>query len=161
MGARRVDTIEPSVELPQPQPEGIKDAVTYLYDCGNWEVSASWQSPRDATSGVYFARLVRQDSNPVSWRADNGQHGPAEKPSSSPHAYGASGHGRLANALREPRASHIYFVVRDDDGCSEVLFQTSDTTWQAYNRYGGHCVYARLNPDNPRAHGGPRLAPTR
>ncbi len=33
--------------------------------------------------------------------------------------------------------SHIFFVVRDDDGRSDLLFQTSDTTWQAYNQYGG------------------------
>ena len=26
------------------------------------------------------------------------------------------------------------FVVRDDDGHSDLLFQTSDTTWQAYNQ---------------------------
>ena len=39
-------------------------------------------------------------------------------------------------------ASHIVFVVRDDDGRSDVLFQTSDTTWQAYNRYGGNSLYA-------------------
>ncbi|MDE0297759.1 MAG: hypothetical protein OXN17_03945 [Candidatus Poribacteria bacterium] len=155
MGARLVDTIKPSVKLPQSQPEGIRDHATHLYDCGNWEVSASWQSPSDAVSGVYFARLVRQDSNPGSWRADNGAHEPAAAPVPSAHAYGALGHGRLANALREPRASHIYFVVRDDEGCSEILFQTSDTTWQAYNRYGGHCTYARFNPDNPSMHGGP------
>src|SRR5688500_9682185 len=29
-------------------------------------------------------------------------------------------------------ASHIYFVVRDDTGGSDLLFQTSDTTWIAY-----------------------------
>ena len=155
MGARLVDTIEPSAELPQSQPEGIRDPATHLYDCGNWTVSASWQSPSDAVSGVYFARLVRQDSSFASWRADNGGHEPAAAPAPSPHAYGALGHGRLANALREPRASHIYFIVRDDEGCSDILFQTSDTTWQAYNRYGGHCTYARFNPDNPRTHGGP------
>ncbi|HKP53747.1 MAG TPA: N,N-dimethylformamidase beta subunit family domain-containing protein [Chloroflexia bacterium] len=33
-------------------------------------------------------------------------------------------------------ASHIFFVVRDDLGESDLLFQTSDTTWQAYNHYG-------------------------
>jgi hypothetical protein len=33
--------------------------------------------------------------------------------------------------------SHIMFVVRDDGGRSDLLFQTSDTTWQAYNQYGG------------------------
>ena len=38
-------------------------------------------------------------------------------------------------------SSHIMFVVRDDDGRSDVLFQTSDTTWQAYNRYGGNSLY--------------------
>ena len=39
-------------------------------------------------------------------------------------------------------ASHIAFVVRDDDGSSDLLFQTSDTTWQAYNSYGGNSLYA-------------------
>jgi len=38
-------------------------------------------------------------------------------------------------------SSHIVFVVRDDDGGSDLLFQTSDTTWQAYNRYGGYSLY--------------------
>ena len=37
--------------------------------------------------------------------------------------------------------AHIPFVVRDDDGRSDLLFQTSDTTWQAYNRYGGNSLY--------------------
>ncbi len=158
MGARRVDTIEPSVKLPQFQPEGLRDAVTHLYDCGNWAVSASWQVPSDATSGIYFARLVRQDSGPVGWRADNSREIPEASPPASSHAYGALGHGRLANALREPRASHIYFVVRHDDSHSDIIFQTSDTTWQAYNRYGGYCTYGRLDPDYPRALGVPPRA---
>ena len=38
-------------------------------------------------------------------------------------------------------ASHIVFVVRDDAGHSDLLFQTSDETWQAYNRYGGNSLY--------------------
>jgi hypothetical protein len=38
-------------------------------------------------------------------------------------------------------SSHIYFVVRDDDGGSDLLLQTSDTTWQAYNEYGGNSLY--------------------
>jgi hypothetical protein len=44
-------------------------------------------------------------------------------------------------------ASHIVFVVRDDDGGSDLLFQTSDTTWQAYNAYGGNSLYTG-SPDN-------------
>ena len=39
-------------------------------------------------------------------------------------------------------ASHIVFIVRDDAGTSDLLFQTSDTTWQAYNGYGGYSLYA-------------------
>jgi methionine-rich copper-binding protein CopC len=38
-------------------------------------------------------------------------------------------------------SSHVFFVVRDDDGGSDMLFQTSDTTWQAYNTYGGNSLY--------------------
>lgn len=38
-------------------------------------------------------------------------------------------------------ASHIVFIVRDDGGQSDLVFQTSDTTWQAYNNYGGNSLY--------------------
>jgi hypothetical protein len=48
-------------------------------------------------------------------------------------------------------ASHIVFVVRDDAGSHELLFQTSDTTWQAYNTYGGNSLYT----------GGPGTGPAR
>ncbi|HET7723852.1 MAG TPA: N,N-dimethylformamidase beta subunit family domain-containing protein, partial [Propionibacteriaceae bacterium] len=43
------------------------------------------------------------------------------------------------------RASHIAFVVRDDAGRSDILVQTSDTTWQAYNPYGGYNAYYTAN----------------
>ena len=35
------------------------------------------------------------------------------------------------------QGSHILFVIRDDIRDSDILFQTGDTTWQAYNQYGG------------------------
>lgn len=38
-------------------------------------------------------------------------------------------------------ASHIPFIVRDDAGHSDILVQTSDETWEAYNPYGGHSLY--------------------
>src|SRR4030095_12992336 len=50
----------------------------------------------------------------------------------------------FAKAIREDGvtgSSHIVFVVRDDNSNSEILFQTSDTTWQAYNQYGGNSLY--------------------
>jgi hypothetical protein len=37
--------------------------------------------------------------------------------------------------------SQITFVVRNDSSHSDVLFQTSDPTWQAYNMYGGSDFY--------------------
>lgn len=38
-------------------------------------------------------------------------------------------------------ASPIVFVVRDDASHSDILVQTSDPTWQAYNNYGGTSLY--------------------
>ncbi len=38
-------------------------------------------------------------------------------------------------------SSHIPFIVRNDASTSQVVFQTSDSTWQAYNTYGGSSFY--------------------
>ena len=46
-------------------------------------------------------------------------------------------------------ASHIFFVVRADAANSAVLFKTSDTTWQAYNQYGGNDLYTSSSPTGP------------
>ena len=100
LGARKVATV---AGTPQTQPACLTNLTVGLVDCGNWVVNASWLVPPDATSGIYFARAVR-DSAPAG-------------------------------------SSHIVFIVRDDDGASDVLFQTSDTTWQAYNGYGGNSLY--------------------
>jgi len=43
-------------------------------------------------------------------------------------------------------SSHILFVVREDASTSDLLFQTSDTTWQAYNDYGGSSFYDGPQP---------------
>jgi WD40 repeat protein len=101
-GARKITTVLPAVALPQKQPACLNDAKTGLLDCGNWKESASWNVPADATSGIYFAKVIRTDTG---------------------------------------GASHIVFIVRDDASQSDILFQTSDTTWQAYNTYGGNSFY--------------------
>jgi VCBS repeat-containing protein len=106
MGARKVATVLPHVTLPQTQPACLTDPTTGLIDCGNWAISATWQTPADAVSGIYFAKAVRV--------TDSGDGG----------------------------ASHIFFLVRDDSGHSDLLFQTADTTWQAYNDYGGNSLYS-------------------
>jgi len=62
MGARKVASITPSAPLPQAQPACLVDDTTNLVDCGNWAVSASWQVPANATSGIYFILLTRSDT---------------------------------------------------------------------------------------------------
>jgi N,N-dimethylformamidase beta subunit-like protein/uncharacterized protein DUF4082/fibronectin type III domain protein len=100
------------------QPACLSQASTGLIDCGNWSASASWTVPSTAVSGVYIARLQRNDTQ---------------------------------------GASQIIFVVRDDASHSDVVVQTSDATWQAYNVYGGNSLYqcdTLCPPGNPRAYQG-------
>jgi len=105
-GARKITSITPSANLPQSQPACLTDSTTGLTDCGNWAISASWSVPSAATSGIYFAHIVRPDTGD---------------------------------------SNHIIFIVRNDSSHSDVLFQTADETWQAYNAYGGHSLYGQLD----------------
>jgi N,N-dimethylformamidase beta subunit-like, C-terminal/Domain of unknown function (DUF4082)/Fibronectin type III domain/Bacterial Ig domain len=53
--------------------------------------------------------------------------------------------------------SLIPFVVRNDASHSDLLFQTSDETWEAYNTYGGNSLYSctvNCPPGNPEAYKG-------
>jgi len=103
LGARKIASINPSASLPQNQPACLSQTSTGLVDCGNWAVSASWNVPSSAVSGVYEAHLTRTDTG---------------------------------------GDSAIFFVVRADESHSDLLYQTSDTAWQAYNQYGGNSLYA-------------------
>lgn len=145
-GARLIETVRPSVPLPQAQPDCLILTQGRLIDCGNWKVSASWRVPADGVSGVYVARLVREDDEAASWRSEGNTTPPSTKPPAAPHSYGASGLGTLRDAMKEKRASHIVFVVRDDASRSDVLFQTADPTWVAFNRYGGSSLYGSWPP---------------
>ena len=55
------------------------------------------------------------------------------------------GLGRLRRAPHARRraggGSQIIFVVRNDSIASDIVYQTSDTTWEAYNTYGGNSLY--------------------
>ncbi|MCY7421203.1 MAG: DUF4082 domain-containing protein [Chitinophagaceae bacterium] len=42
-------------------------------------------------------------------------------------------------------SSHIIFIVRNDASTSNLLYKTSDATWQAYNNFGGNCFYGYLS----------------
>jgi hypothetical protein len=62
-GARlQASNIRPTASLPQTQPACITTASTGLIDCGNWALSASWTVPAASVSGVYVARLIRDDT---------------------------------------------------------------------------------------------------
>jgi hypothetical protein len=80
--------------------DGERDAVQVVTHCSGWTVSAHWDVPSTALSGICFAHLVSSAGD-----------------------------------------SHIVFVVRNDSSHSSLYSQTSDTTWQAYNRYGGNSLY--------------------
>lgn len=45
------------------------------------------------------------------------------------------------------KQSYIPFTLRDDAGASQLLFQTSVTTYQAYNNWGGKSLYAYNSTD--------------
>ena len=112
-GARLVGSIDHTGADVQPAP--IVDLTTATVDAGNWSVTDTWNVPADAVSGVYIAKLVRED--------------------------GTQGENQIP------------FVVRDDGGHSDIVFQTSDTTWEAYNDWGGASLYTNtLNNGANRAY---------
>ena len=65
----------------------------------------------------------------------------------------------LAHLVRNDNggSSIVPFVVRNDASHSDLLVQTSDETWQAYNTYGGNSLYSctvACPPGNPLAYKG-------
>ncbi|WP_244936671.1 DUF4082 domain-containing protein [Methylobacterium currus] len=113
LGARKIDTIQHTGVQNQPTP--LRDGATGLVDAGNWSVSASWNVPADAVSGVYIAKLTRQD--------------------------GTAG------------VNEIPFIVRDDASRSDIIFQTADQSWQAYNPWGGANFYGGNGPATGQGQG--------
>ncbi|MCF4102193.1 DUF4082 domain-containing protein [Gillisia sp. M10.2A] len=112
-GARYQGDGNITAALPQSQPACITESATGLIDCGNWGESANWQIPTTAVSGIYIAKLTRNDTGD---------------------------------------SSHITFIVRDDTSNSDLFFQTSDATWQAYNVYGGNSLYVGSVSGFPSGH---------
>lgn len=105
VGARQVATL--NVGTKTTQPNCLQDSATAMTDCGNWAVTATWNVPTTAVTGVYYAVLHRNDTG---------------------------GENEMA------------FVIRDDNSHSDVLYQTSDETWEAYNSYGGNSLYTGTGP---------------
>ena len=72
---------------------------------------------------------------------------------------------KLVRTDQPSEGSHIPFIVRDDESHSALLFQTADTTWEAYNRYGGSSLYTggpgSSDVEGDKLPGPLRAAPTR
>jgi hypothetical protein len=60
-GARLVASENIVLPSAQDQPNPVIDPNTQLADYGTWNVSASWNIPTTAVSGLYFADLIRND----------------------------------------------------------------------------------------------------
>jgi methionine-rich copper-binding protein CopC len=110
-GARLVTSLTPNISVSQNQPACNTNTVTGLIDCGNWGVSATWNVPSTAVSGVYFAKIYRTDGS--------------------------------------TDANQIPFVVTDPSSHSDMVFMTSDETWQAYNDWGGADLYVGNSTGSP------------
>jgi hypothetical protein len=82
------------------QPACPPDPTTGLIECA-WSPSYTLTVPPTWTTGVYIARLDRQDGY----------------------------------------AGYMIFVVRDDTSTAPYLFQSSVTTFEAYNSWGGKSLY--------------------
>ncbi len=65
----------------------------------------------------------------------------------------------IAQLIRDDTGgeSQIPFVVRNDSSHSDVILQTSDASWEAYNDYGGNSLYTctvACPPGTPKAYKG-------
>ena len=106
-GARLLPSSPTAVFPAVAQPSCTRDASTGLTDCGNWTVTATWDVPSDAVSGVYLADLSQTNNQ---------------------------------GFMPYP------FVVVNPSSHSDIVVQTSDQTWQAYNMYGGDDLYQGNGP---------------
>jgi hypothetical protein len=59
----------------------------------------------------------------------------------------------LVDQTNTSNENHIPFIVRGDESTSDILFQTSDTTWHAYNPWGGDNLYGGNGPGGDSAPG--------
>ena len=122
-GARLMRTIGPleGVTHPTPTP-GEKD----LHEC-RWETSHTLTIPDDWVSGVYVGRLT-----------------------TLPESLEQSSQLSTPHSQLPYWQSYVVFVVTDDRP-ADILFQCSDNTWQAYNRWpDNYSVYT-----HPKGNQGP------
>ena len=60
----------------------------------------------------------------------------------------------VANVVQGTQVFQIPFIVKDPNSTSDIVFQTSDETWQAYNGWGGANLYGGNGPSDPHSRNG-------
>jgi hypothetical protein len=100
-----------------PQPPCYFENANNLVDCSNWNVTAEWVIPQDATSGVYIALPVYQGST--------------------------TAYGSYIPFVVRKNIGIDSIASEDKNGRkrSEILFKVADLTWEAYNKYGEFNLY--------------------
>lgn len=158
LGARRVaklELTEAAKVAAGSQPECARPEAE-LTDCGNWATVARFDVPEDAVSGLYAARFSlegsggwREDASKLSYDPHHAMVGrdPGLPPQVGLHAYGAAGkYHSQRSRLRRPRSSLAFFVVKSvAHETHSLLIQTADTTWHAYNGWGGLTTYGSFS----------------
>jgi hypothetical protein len=95
------------------QPSCLFEHSTRLTDCDNWKISYSWRIPKGLVSGICVAKLSASDL--------------------------ASGKVYVGHYI--PFIVRLPFNINTSPFASDILFKTADTTWVAYNKYGGWNIY--------------------
>jgi hypothetical protein len=102
------------------------DSLGRAIDTSRWETTVTWEPTFDGTKYVYTS-------------PDDGAGAQPKKLISGVY-YAVLARLDLQNPSNQSYSS-IVFVLRDDAGKSDILMQSADTTWQAYNTFGGKSLY--------------------
>jgi hypothetical protein len=65
----------------------------------------------------------------------------------------------VANIVEGTQVFQIPFVVKNPNSTSDIVFQTDDETWQAYNGWGGANLYGGNGPSDPTGDGSGEAVP--
>jgi hypothetical protein len=149
-GARKVASVTPAA--PQNQPPCTTDPDTEIFDCGTWSVSATWNVPATAVSGVYIAKLSRTDGAgashiPFVVRDDSSHADLYFKTSDNTwQAYNAYGGSNFYVGAAHGRAYKLSFnrpiTTRGDNSGRDSFFSSEYSTVRFLERNGYDVTYA-------------------
>jgi hypothetical protein len=139
MGARLVTSIPATQTLDVAQPSPLTDPTTGMIDAGNWSVTATWTVPTTATSGIYFAKVIRNDTGGASHivfvvRSDSSHSDMLVKTDDATwEAYNPYGGGSLYDGNPDVRTFAVSYNRPFQDRATQGGFGT--TNWVFYAEY--------------------------